>query len=418
MSSSGSEDIAYLPASDNVRVGAANALYRLFLFTTALMPLASLYWDVNLFWVKANWAPYPIFLFAVLFIVFLKQRTPGEFTILIFLTAFYLLLAFVRGAEMEHAVRFSLAVLPLTFYFFFDNVTDSGHKYFWWIYCGLMIIPLYYSYLQYTGRMGFSEFDSYDGEVIGRISGGYQKPMNLIAFIVPIFLLGFYLWKVKGRWIIGGLIVFGILTAIFFIGHRTSLIAFVVMFISLFFMRTTQKVIYTYYRYFLNFFVPIAAFISFRIMFSTVGLLDKLRGRVPIWELHAWQYFDQGPFNLLLGSQKVLLDSDHRDLSVVLNEEVHNNSFRTIVVFGLLGFFLYCVFMRKIVMHIRNSDYPPRLKFVMYSGFTYFIFYTITNEPMYYGSVLWPVLIWIFLVQSMPSFRRFEKHSDLPMSSS
>ena len=392
--------------SNNAKVGIVDMLYRLFLFTTAVMPLTTLFWDVNFFWIKANWAPYPIFLFAVVFILFFRQKVPREFVLLIFLSMFYMLLALLVGGEVESILRFSLAIMPLTFYFLFNDITDSSHRYFWWIYGVLLLIPLYNSYLQYSGKMPYSEFDYLDDEIVGRVSGGYQKPMNLIAFILPIYLLGFYLWKVKGRLVIGVVIVVAILVGISLIGHRTSLIGFLAIFISSFLIKVTRKLIYTYYRYFLNFFIPILAFISFRIMFSTVGLWDKLRGRVPVWQLHAWQFFDQGLFKIIFGSQKVKIEDEYGDSSVVLLEEAHNNSFRTILVFGLAGFFLYCLFMRKIVLHIKKSNYSSEFEFVLLSSFTYFMFYTVTNEPLYYGSVLWPVLIWIFLAQSMSLKRK------------
>jgi hypothetical protein len=393
---------ANLPTTNTTKVGLTNLVYRLFLLTTAVMPLASLFWDVNFFWVKANWAPYPIFLIG-LFLVPLRKRVPTEFLALIFLTAFYLLLAYLGGGEMESILRFAIAIMPLTLYFLFEHITDSRHRYFGRIYGALMVIPLVNSYLQYNGKLPYSEFDYVDDVLTGRLSGGYQKPHNLVAYLVPIFLLGFYIWKVKQRKLWGMFIVFTALIAVYMINYRTSLIAFLTILLSSFFMRTTLRTVYTYYRYFLNFFVPVLAFISLRLVFSTVGLWDKLRGRVPIWELHAWQYFDWNIFNITFGAQKVLIEDAYRDPSVVLNEEVHNNSFRTILVFGLAGFFLYCLLMRKIVLHIKKKDYPSELKFVLISGFTYFIFYTITNEPMYYGSVLWPILIWIFLAQSMPS---------------
>lgn len=398
-------EVGSLPFN-NVKVGIVNTLYRLFIVTTAIMPLTTLFWDVNFFWIKANWAPYPIFLFAVCFTLFFRHKVPRDFVALIFLAIFYMVLALLGGGEVESILRFSLAIMPLTFYFLFDDITDSSHRYFWWIYGVLLVIPLYNSYLQYSGKMLFSEFDYIEDEIIGRISGGYQKPMNLIAIILPVYLLGYYQWKVKGRMVIGLFIVVVILVGIYVIGHRTSLIGFLAIFISSLFMKVSRSLIYTYYRYFLNFFIPVLAFISFRIMFSTVGLWDKLRGRVPIWELHAWQFFDQGPFKIIFGSQKVLIGEDYRDPSVVLIEEAHNDSFRTILVFGLAGFFLYCVFMRKIVMHIKKGNYSSGFEFVLLSCFTYFIFYTVTNEPLYYGSVLWPILIWIFLAQSMSPKRR------------
>lgn len=383
-------------------IGITNIIYRLFLLTTSVMPLASLFWDKTFFWIKANWLPYSIFLITPFLILF-RKRIPIEFLLLIFFTTIYLVLVFINGGETETILRFAITIMPLTIYFLFEKVTDSTHSYFWWIYCTIMIIPIYNSYMQYVGKIPFDEFDAVNGEVWGRMSGGYQKPMNLVAFGVPLFLSGFYLWKVRQLKFIGIAIIVAILIGVFMIGHRTSLIAYVVIFVSSFFMRTTEKIIYTYYHYFLNFFVPILAFIFFRFMLSTVGLWDKLRGRVPIWELHSWQFFDQGLIDILIGTQKVILEPKYQDPSVYLIAEAHNNSFRTMIVFGLIGFFLYCIVMRKIVLHIQKRQYQMQLKFIVFSCFTYFILYTITNEPLYYGSVLWPILIWIFLVQSLPS---------------
>jgi hypothetical protein len=399
----GLDAIANLETPRIAKVGIANRAYWLFLLTTAVMPLASLFWNVNFFWVKANWLPYPIFLIAVIFVMLCKKSVPKEFVCLIFFAAFYLALSYFNDGDAESIGRFTITILPLTFYFMFDDIKDTNHRYFWWIYGALMIIPIFNSYLQYTGKIPYDEFDYVGGEKIGRMSGGYQKPHNLVAYLVPIFLLGLYLWKVKQRKLIGILVVFAVLFWVYMIGYRTSLIAFLTILVSSFFMRTTQRLIYTYYHYFLNFFVPILAFIFSRLLLSTVGLWDKLRGRVPIWELHSWQFFDQNPFNILFGSQKVMIEDNYLDSSVYLIDEVHNNSFRTMIVFGLFGFFLYCFVMRKIVLHLQNRNYGDSLKFIMFSCFTYFIFYTITNEPLYHGSVLWPVLIWIFLVQSMPS---------------
>ena len=107
--------------SNNAKVGIVDMLYRLFLFTTAVMPLTTLFWDVNFFWIKANWAPYPIFLFAVVFTLFFRQKIPREFALLIFSSIIYMLLALLVGGEVESILRFSLAIMPLTFYFLCDD---------------------------------------------------------------------------------------------------------------------------------------------------------------------------------------------------------------------------------------------------------------------------------------------------------
>lgn len=126
MSSSRQDSIASLPTQHTLRVGSINALYRVFLLTTSVTPFTTLFWDVSFSWVKANLAPYPLFLLATGFVLLYRKKVPVEFALLIALSAFYAVLALLVNSELESIFRFSMAIMPLTFYFLFDEITTRA----------------------------------------------------------------------------------------------------------------------------------------------------------------------------------------------------------------------------------------------------------------------------------------------------
>ena len=210
---------------------------------------------------------------------------------------------------------------------------------------------------------------------------------------------------------IGYSIVISIIFLLVIIGHRTSLISFLVVFISFFFQRSTIRILYNYYKYFLNFIVGISAFLGFYFFYYFFGLKDAMRGRVAMWEAHAQFFFDSSAFEILFGKQFILLDPKYAHENLIgplALFEAHNNTFRTIIFFGVLGFLAYCIFMRWVVLKVHSIAQDGRILFLMFSCFTFLVLYSITNEPFYYGSVLWPILIWIFLAQSIKQDERHE----------
>ncbi len=385
--------------TSNNKIHLNNFLFHLFLVSTAMMPFISLFWQVNFLNIKVNWLVYPVLLAGLISTLVIKLRAPASFFFLLFLTVFYLLLSVINAGEVETIFRVFISLAPLTYIVVFTCNQHSSAKYFWWLYALSFSLPMYYAYLQYTGQMPFNDFDSIDDQVVGRVSAGYNKPMNFIAFLLPVYLYGFYKWRVLKKKA-GLIVVVLVLLIIYLIGHRTSLFAFGVIFLSSFFSTQTIFFVKIYYKYFLNFFIGIGSLIFFRLLLMYAGVIDIIRGRVPMWESHSQQFLDSSILEILFGTQHVWLIEKYRHPGMLIFEEVHNNSYRTILIFGIAGFFIYCAFMRSIVIYISRLNYPKELQFVVFSCFTYFILYTITNEPIYYGSVLWPILIWIFLAPS------------------
>lgn len=372
-------------------------LFRLFLFCVSLLPLVSLYWEEDLGIFKINWIVYPIFLIGFVISFFLRSKISSQFLVLLTFTFLYLILSLFREGQVETVFRFFLAMLPLTLYTTLEKTQKFNLIWFWVLYLLCFAMPLWNAYLQHTGVMDFNEFDVVNGEYLGRVSGGYSKPMNFIAFLLPIYLLGFYQWLIKGRRLIGWVIICFVLVIIFIIGHRTSLFAFLVILVSSSSKSFTVSTIVNYYKYFLNFFSGVLSFIFFYLLNQTFGVIDIIRGRVWIWEAHATQFLESRFDYIFFGRQEILLEKGNQLNSIQIIGEVHNNSFRTIIFFGLFGFLIYSLLIRFLVLRISRSEFSSDLMFIIFSSFTYFIFYTITNEPVYYASVLWPVLLWVFI---------------------
>jgi len=373
-----------------------------FLFCIALFPYISIFWQdyfplVN---VKINWLLYPILISGIIMVVLIREKAPSVFYLLLLFTLFYLLLIALKGEEFETLFRFSTAVLPFSFidFFYDEKISAKNMRLFWIVYCLCFSVPLYYAYLQYVGKMPYYDFDVQNGVYGGRISGGYNKPMNFVAYLFPIFVGGFYFLLIKRKRIIGYGIILGICALLIVIGHRTSLISFLVIIASSFFQRSTIKLIYFYYKNFINFLAGISIFIGFYFFYYAFGIKEGLRGRIAMWEAHAENFFNDDFLSIIFGNQKILLDSKYSSeplIGPLALEEAHNNTFRTIIFFGVFGYFLYCLFIRWLVLKVYRSTEDQHILFIRFSCFTFLILYMITNEPIYYGSILYPILVCI-----------------------
>lgn len=364
------------------------------------MPFVSLFWQEQIFFIKLNWILYPILILGVFVFVLLRKKVSSPLILFTILSFFYFILFLIRGGDIEGFFRFFIAVLPFLFLPFFEIKGLKGTKLFFIFYILFFSPAIYMAYLQYSGQLPYNDFDYVDGEEIGRMSGGYSKPMNFIAFLTPLYILSLYFIVVHGKRLIGGIVMACVLTIIYFIGHRTSLAAFVLIAIAFFFKGPLFILIFNYYKYYFNFLIGVFSFLFFYLLKIKVGLVDEIRGRVPMWQAHAQEFFQADTFSILFGNQKVHLPDYYIGNPLIVRyDEVHNNSFRTILLFGLIGYFFYCTFMRWLVISTYHAQTDLKKRFIIFASLIYFMVYTITNEPFYYGSIVGPILIWVFLLR-------------------
>lgn len=383
-----------------LRININNLLTNLLLLCFAFLPLLGLLWQSEVLLIKGNWLLYPLILMAIISSVVLRNKITLPFFYFIVLAVFYSMIFFLNGGEYESILRFFFTLAPL---FFFDQVRNFQSKrmvnIFLFIYSISVFVPIYFSYLQLSGKMPYHEYDVINGEYVGRISGGYSKPNNFIAILFPFFLLGMYYVTIVRRKILGIAIIVLTLAFVMITGLRIAQLIFIIITISTIQMRFTSAIVKSYYAYFLNFFVGILAIVILSIVYTEYGLVDGLRGRIPMWMAHSFEYVHHSTWvEIIFGKNKVTLPGYYDNIKLIGTlDEVHNNSFRIIITFGLVGYFIYCMVMRWIVLKIGTFQVDYKMKFIYSSCIVFLILYSITNEPAYYSSIFWSITIWLFL---------------------
>ena len=384
----------------SLKMKTVHILHYTFLGCLAVMPFASIFWEESIFFIKVNWILYPIFILGVTIFVLVRAKLNQPFIVFSIVAFFYLVLFQLRAGEMESYGRIMVSVVPFLLLPFFNEQKSATTRTFFILYVIFLMPSFFLAYLQHTGRLPYNEFDYVDGQMIGRLSGGYSKPMNFIAFLTPLYILGIYLILIKKKWLLGSILSVAILTLVVITGHRTSLIAFLIIVAMIFFKKAVYVFIFNYYKYYLNFIIGVLSFLFFYLLKMQNGLVDAIRGRIAMWQAHAQEFFQSDLFSMLFGKHKVRLPEYYTGNPLVVRlDEVHNNSFRTILLFGLVGYFIYCLFVRWIVLSSFQVQPDPDKRFIIFASFIYFILYSITNEPFYYASVVWPILVWIFLLR-------------------
>jgi hypothetical protein len=202
---------------------------------------------------------------------------------------------------------------------------------------------------------------------------------------------------VKGRFLIGNVISLVVLAFIIVIAHRTSIVSFAIIYLLSFFPAYLNAGVVWYYRNLVPFWMGVAGFVAIHILYLEFGLIEALRGRIPMWMAHAEEFWNGPMFSILLGKQQTVLPAKWGPLVWSL-DEVHNNSFRTIIFFGLIGYFLYCYFLRHVVLYLDENQSDSKTKFIIFSCFVYFILFAFTNEHTAYPTIIWPTFVWIFLL--------------------
>lgn len=384
----------------SITIQTKNIIPKAFLYCMALQPLTALLWQQQISFFKLNWILYPIIMTAVALSIGIRRKAPNAFYALIMVFFLYSIYFLGRPTDWEGVFRIFITLLPLAFIRTLQQVQSAAmSRTFWILYLSSICVPLIISYLQYAGRFPYYEFDVDEVGQFGRISGGYNKPNNFVAFLFPLYLFGFYLWRIRRKKLEGILVIAFVLAIVYATGLRTAVFIFGLIFLASFYSRQTGLIVYGYYRNYVNFFIAIAAMAILYIFYHNFGIVDGLRGRIPMWLAHAETVFRSPLPEILTGKGRVLLGDEYKDVLLVGSRiEAHNNTFRTILVFGFIGYLLYCTFIRYVITTVYSEVEPSNVKFLRMACFLFLLLYSITNEPAYYSSIMWSVMIGVFPV--------------------
>jgi hypothetical protein len=369
---------------------------RIFLYSIALLPLISLFWEQEIGFLKVNWILYPLVLFSLFSTIVIQNRISKLFILFLFITFLYFLKAVFLSISTDSVIRLFVSLVPL---FFLDSMAEmqdtSTKRNIVIVYCISISLPIAYGLLQYSGALPYTEFDVVGGAVIGRMSGGYDKPNNFAAFIFPLYLLSIIVFQ--RHKIAGTLLISFILFLVYLTGLRTVAAIYLVILAAYFFKKKTGQFVYNYYRYYLNFIIGVIFLFAIYFIYERFGFIDALRGRTLTWEAHVSDFLSLKWFSVIFGKGHSNLGDYYSPVwykgSMV---EPHNNTLRMIIIFGFFGFALYCAAMRYFVMKAFKQRSQQFNKFLVSASFIFIMLYSITNEPLFYPSVFWVVLFGVF----------------------
>jgi hypothetical protein len=369
----------------------------LFFLALLFIPLFSVFWHVEWLIIKLNWLPLLIGSTACFLIAFkYPKREVSLFLSVFTCCAIYFL---VQGHSLESIVRIMVSFLPLLVAFEIRTSVHYDLRIFFFWYALIMLIPFIISILQLTGKFPFyDEGPTYEFFPSGRISGGYMKPNNLCAYFFPLYLYGFHL-VFKGRRKLGVLFIVICLAVVFISALRTAIVIYTAVLVASFFIDLFNKTIEKYYRFFLPLVLGVLGLLALYLSFHNAGPMDGLRYRLPMWQAHADHFFNSDLISILFGFGDVELPANYRQFSEIRSfNEAHNNTIRILITFGLFGFCLYCLFLRSFVLRLSQTwQYDPQRLFIVNACILYYLIYSITNEPAFYPSIAWSVLLWVFL---------------------
>lgn len=310
--------------------------------------------------------------------------------------AVYVLVFRWNAGEYQVLLRIAVALAPL---FLMDSIraglSDSDIRWFWKLYLVVLLVPITICVLQLLWIVDYYDYGMAYGLYPGRISGGYIKPNNLNAILFPAFLLGLDMIN-RGRKAKGMALAGFVFLVVIVSGLRTSVISYAAVIAASLIPVKSNGIILRGFRY--GAFVAFGVVSFFVLSFSRglFGLIEGLRLRLPMWMVQAEYYFHSGWTRILFGNGSVHLPAEAATHKIASLTEVHNNDFRIIVTFGLAGYILYGWLLRDVALRIESTPRDSN-KFLQTACLIHLLLYSVTNEPVFYPGVAWPLTAWILL---------------------
>ncbi|MED3883936.1 hypothetical protein [Priestia aryabhattai] len=316
----------------------------------------------------------------------------------------------VNSSFIVSSSRFIVGFSAIFLLYFYQEVKLETLKKIFVVLLLTSSVPIVIAWLQYLGMYPYTYFDYAEGNIIvGRASGGYLQPNSLTRILLFVVLLIY----ISGNNLVAKIplkysIIFLCFMTIVISGHRTSLVIFVVFFISYEFIFSRNMVKFLFKSYIL---IPTIIIFLLIIMSDQASPLinyvnvyyatfadllsgnSNLRGREDIWG-HVMVYLQSNDLS------KWLVGIGYPPF------EAHNDFLRVILVNGLIGliiqslFFIYIyIFVRKRVSSIGKKS----LNMI----YIYLFIFSMTLQPTEYPYFMWLFslsLLWVLVYQ--PALRQ------------
>ncbi len=308
----------------------------------------------------------------------------------------------------------------VSFFFTAGLVLGEKRKFdrFAMMFLAILCVPLVLSLFQVAGFLPFEYWDDLpDGQQIGRASGTYQHPGELIFFLIYAVPLALYRWDEteKGQRERALLIVFSVLAALalVFTFHRMGWIVIAVE-LALWHAskRQFKKIIFGGAAV-LVLAVVFSGWIS--MLFGNVTELfsgeadfasgNFIRGRGAHWIAFLTSYAQGGPVRWIIGKGGSVAQVSLASIFEYAENEPHNDYIRILHAYGLAGVCLYVslltAFFRESVLHRRSSDpFRRGIGRILLCSLVGVLLLSITMEPMRYPTAVW----YLFVLSSIACF--------------
>jgi O-antigen ligase len=279
-------------------------------------------------------------------------------------------------------------------------------------------VPLVFSLFQVVGLLPYEYWDWLNGLEIGRASGTYQHPLEIVFFLVYAVPLALYRWEQseKGSGERVFLFAFSALAAfgLIFTLHRAGWIAIAAELLIWFASRRQIKkillgtltlfVVGMFFTGWLSvFFEPATEIVTGDADFATGNIV---RGRGLIWIPFLTSYANGGPVQWVIGRGDSVVQVSLPGIVEFAENEPHNDFIRILHAYGLAGLLLYLwllvVFLRE-GLRFRRSGVPFQRQVggILVCSLVGIVLLSLTTEPMRYPTGVW----YLFVFASIVMFR-------------
>lgn len=264
------------------------------------------------------------------------------------------------------------------------------------------LIPIIISYLQFAGIIPYTDFDVIGGIMIGRVSGGYEKQVAMMSYLMYSFSFAMFYYLTSYKFfhkMLFILYIAAVFSVIVLSTHRASLVVFMLIFLYfvLLYFKKRRNLILTSFLFVFAFLLIFfnLEWVNLIFGFSNINNPESFtRGRITFWYDYINNLTSSGIFYLLFGKGHSVLDTEGDYLPKMFNEP-HSDYVRILYQYGLIGLITYILFI-LIIIH-RSIIYRRKSKVLqdkllgdmgIIIGFS-LLFYSVTIEPTRYPTFWW-----------------------------
>lgn len=266
-------------------------------------------------------------------------------------------------------------------------------------------VPLVISMLQIAGLAPFEYWDWIGGVQIGRATGSYQHPLDLVYYIIylmPFIYFRLDKFKVSLRSIPYLAIFLLALLAVYFTYDRTSFVVLIIQMVIWLIIKRQYRILVIVVS--LGFLGVIIFNEKIAVLYSNLidiiqGKIafyspDFLRGRGVLWYLFLNSWFTGGPMAWIFGRGVSIASGFVPLIGTLTTDEPHNDFLRILHAYGLAGLSSYLIILIQFIKYglrlIKTGDpFANNLGGVLILATTSVIILSLTGEPMRYPSCSW-----------------------------